>query len=250
MQNPNPFEQHQTPVLHTPMPQTTNPFELVVGHPSVSVPVSVPVPVPVPVSVPVSVPVPVSPCVGQRQIQSHSTFPPQQQFVPLQPFQSQHVPPPPTSSVQYVANGRNERFYFKKMLGQGHFGVVYLVQDFFDMEFVLKALKPESGTKAQVEQEWLKEIQLLSALQHPNIVSIYDYFVFNDLFYLVMERAHGNLREYVGSTGKMSTNDAIELSRQILSALNYMHSRNVIHRDLHVDNVLYILPEGLEIQPG
>lgn len=40
----------------------------------------------------------------------------------------------------------------------------------------------------------------------------------------------------------MTTNDAVELARQTLSALNYMHSKDVLHRDLHVDNVLYMGP--------
>lgn len=49
----------------------------------------------------------------------------------------------------------------------------------------------------------------------------------------------------------MTTNDGIELARQILSALNYMHSQDVIHRDLHVDNVLYLEPEGSQqVQSG
>ena len=57
-----------------------------------------------------------------------------------------------------------------------------------------------------------------------------------------MERASGSLRDYVKVQGPLSGPDVVNLGGQILSGLNHIHIRNIIHRDLHVDNVLYAPP--------
>jgi len=84
-----------------------------------------------------------------------------------------------------------------------------------------------------------KETQLLTQLNHPSIIRIFDAFVYNDYYYLAMEKARGSLRNLVTKRGPMALLNLRLVSSQLLSGLNYIHAKNIIHRDLHVDNILY-----------
>jgi len=125
---------------------------------------------------------------------------------------------------------------WSKFIGEGSFGVVYSCQDLFGQEYILKCLKNFSA----VEADWNKEQNILFSLFHPNIIRIFDAFQFEDYYYLVMEKADGDLRSYLAKNGKLSSAEVIHIGAQIFSALAHIHSQNVIHRDLHIDNILYL----------
>lgn len=116
--------------------------------------------------------------------------------------------------------------------------MAYICHDAFGQEFVLKCLKTNRDPEA-IEADWEKEKEMLYGLSHPNIINLYDAFVHDNYYYLVMEKADGDLREFLSKIGKLPNNKVIEIGGQILSAVNHIHSKNIIHRDLHVDNILY-----------
>ena len=87
--------------------------------------------------------------------------------------------------------------------------------------------------------QFLVEIRTLRSLQHPNIIELYDVYISDDRIYIVMElMSGGELFDYVVQKGTLTEEEASRIVRKVTSALVYMHSRNVIHRDMKPENLL------------
>ena len=83
------------------------------------------------------------------------------------------------------------------------------------------------------------EILTLRSLHHPNIVSIYDFYITDDKIYIVMELMEGGeLFDYVVKKGTLTEDEASEIVRKVISAVVYMHQKNIIHRDLKPENLM------------
>jgi len=139
---------------------------------------------------------------------------------------------------QLVYNARKSVYYVGAKLGQGNFGIIHNATDGFGRDFVIKVLKT-NRSQAEARDDWAKETKFLYSLSHPNIIQLYDSFEYGNLYYMVMERASGNMRAYVKEKGPMPGPDVIDCAGQILSGLEHIHVRDIIHRDLHIDNILY-----------
>jgi serine/threonine-protein kinase len=124
-----------------------------------------------------------------------------------------------------------------ELIGDGQYGSVYECVGPFDQRFALKMLRPANKPYQVVKEEWSREMLRLESFRHPNIVYIHDAFENNSLFYLALERCDTSLRAMF--TG-MPFQDAllVELSRQLLMTLQYLHDNAVVHSDLHAGNVL------------
>jgi len=131
-------------------------------------------------------------------------------------------------------------------LAEGNYGLVYSCHDSFGQEFILKALK-NKRTPEEIVADWQNERELLFALSHPNIVRIFDAFVFENYHYFVMEKADGDLRGYLSFHKKLDPPQVVDIGLQLLSGLAHIHSQNIIHRDLHKDNILYFENSGKKL---
>lgn len=122
------------------------------------------------------------------------------------------------------------------LIGDGQYGSVYECVGPFDQPYALKMLRPANKPYQVVKDEWSREMLRLESFRHPNIVYIHDAFENNFLFYLALERCDTSLRPLLGAP----LNDAlfIELSRQLLMTLQYLHDNGIVHSDLHAGNVL------------
>lgn len=106
-------------------------------------------------------------------------------------------------------------------------------------EVAIKEVLPEFTADLEIRYRSQKEIEYLCRLQHPGIVKIYDSFLFDERFYIVMELVHGlDLEHYVKSRGPLDEQRAADIMVKTLSVLQYVHSRHIIHRDIKPSNIM------------
>jgi eukaryotic-like serine/threonine-protein kinase len=122
------------------------------------------------------------------------------------------------------------------LIGDGQYGSVYECVGPFDQRYALKMLRPANKPYQVVKDEWSREMLRLESFRHPNIVYIHDAFENNFLFYLALERCDTSLRALLGRP--LAPGLVIELARQLLMTLQYLHDNAVVHSDLHAGNVL------------
>jgi serine/threonine protein kinase len=133
-----------------------------------------------------------------------------------------------------------QRFDIIKKLGQGTFGKVQLgINKETGQEVAIKTIK-----KSKIESEAdlvriRREIQIMSSVQHPNIIHIYEVFENREKMVLVMEyAAGGELYDYLSERKILSEEEARRIFRQIATACYYCHKHKICHRDLKLENIL------------
>ena len=124
-------------------------------------------------------------------------------------------------------------------LGRGGMGVVYKArQPRLNRLVALKLLAPEKGRDPQFAERFEGEAKALAQLNHPDIVTVYDFGETNGLYYLLMEFVDGvNLRQLMRSQ-KITPEQALAIVPRICEALQYAHDRGIVHRDIKPENIL------------
>jgi serine/threonine-protein kinase len=132
------------------------------------------------------------------------------------------------------------RYRIQRKLGAGGMADVYLAEDQeLGRRVAIKILNGRHANDDQFIERFRREAKNAAALNHPNIVSIYDRGEAEDTYYIAMEFLDGRtLKELVVSRGAAPINVAIEYARQILSALRFAHRHGIVHRDIKPHNVL------------
>jgi len=129
-------------------------------------------------------------------------------------------------------------------LGSGSFGKTVLLQDpFIDELFVAKKYEPEYEEDQQrFFKNFLDEIKILYKLNHRNIVRIYNYYAYENIFagYILMEYIEGkNIGEFVTDyTGVFDNVSLDEVFAQLIDGFSYIEEHGVIHRDIREGNIL------------
>ena len=124
---------------------------------------------------------------------------------------------------------------------EGGMGAIYKVRHRLLNELrVIKVMRPEVAQSSEQRKRFLREAQTATRLRHTNIVAFHDFFIDDeDTAYMVMEYIEGiNLRDLVRECGPFPISLALDLSRQCLSAFEYLHKKGVIHRDVSPDNIM------------
>ncbi|MDB4964091.1 MAG: serine/threonine protein kinase [Myxococcales bacterium] len=126
------------------------------------------------------------------------------------------------------------------VLGQGGMSVVFLGKHkLTNQEVALKILPPELAAHSQVKSRFLEEAKALAALDHPNIVHLYNFGQENGYFVLAMQFVQGRTWERIILENKrMDWRASLKVTIDVLRALEYAHGRGVVHRDMKPSNVL------------
>jgi serine/threonine protein kinase len=124
-------------------------------------------------------------------------------------------------------------------LGRGGMGVVYKARQKTLNRFVaLKLLAPERVRDAKFAERFTREAQALAALNHPNIVTIYDFGQAGGFYFLLMEFVDGlNLRQLLRAR-KFTPEEALAIVPPLCDALQFAHDRGIVHRDIKPENLL------------
>jgi NIMA (never in mitosis gene a)-related kinase 8 len=127
-----------------------------------------------------------------------------------------------------------------KVVGRGSFGVAILYERIQDQRMVvLKQINLGDLTESE-KRLAMNEVDIFSKLHHPHIIRYLGNFIRNNILLIEMEYADGGtLAQVLSETGeqKFAERYVLNIFEQITSAINYMHSQNILHRDLKTANV-------------
>jgi tetratricopeptide (TPR) repeat protein len=131
------------------------------------------------------------------------------------------------------------RYAIEGELGRGGMALVFRARDLrHDRLVALKVVRPELASVVGRER-FLREIQVAAKLQHANIVPVHDSGEADNTLYYVMPYVEGeSLGARLRREGQLPIDDALEIARDVASALSYAHDRNIVHRDIKPENIL------------
>jgi TolB-like protein/Tfp pilus assembly protein PilF/tRNA A-37 threonylcarbamoyl transferase component Bud32 len=140
---------------------------------------------------------------------------------------------------EQLAAALGERYRVERELGRGGMAVVFLAEDLkHHRRVAIKLLKPELSVVLGSER-FLREIDIAAALQHPHILPLYDSGQVDGLLYYVMPFAEGeSLRQRLTREPQLPLDAALQITREVGSALQYAHEHGVIHRDIKPENIM------------
>jgi tetratricopeptide (TPR) repeat protein/tRNA A-37 threonylcarbamoyl transferase component Bud32 len=141
--------------------------------------------------------------------------------------------------LERIRQAISPKYGIERELGRGGMATVFLARDVaHNRPVAIKVLHSELGTGFSTER-FLREIRLLAALQHPNILPLYDSGEFEGVPYFVMPFVSGeSLRDRLKRDGKLPAPLAIRMICEAANALDYAHRQGVIHRDIKPENIL------------
>ena len=148
-----------------------------------------------------------------------------------------------TTIIPRLQSALPEHYRVEREAGRGGMATVFLAQDEkHDRQVALKVLHPELAATLGPER-FLREIRVAARLNHPHIVPLHDSGKAGELLYYVMPFVQGeSLRQRLAREGRLALDDALNIAREVASALDYAHRQQIVHRDIKPENVM--LHEG------
>ncbi|MBT9330768.1 serine/threonine-protein kinase [Paracidobacterium acidisoli] len=152
------------------------------------------------------------------------------------------------AGMEIEAGQRVGDYEIIRRIGAGGLGVVYEVHHVVSRRAeAMKILLPNQAGSAEAPERFLREIQLLAGLDHPNIARLNNAFYFKDQLVMVMELVAGETLRHLAAARPVPLPKIVEYAAQVLSALDYAHARGVIHRDIKPANVMVGREERLKL---
>jgi serine/threonine-protein kinase len=149
-------------------------------------------------------------------------------------------------------------YRIEERIGRGGMGVVYRAQHLnLQRRAAIKIIAPDLAESEGFRERFTREARIAAALQHPNIVTVYDAGEVDGMLYLAMQFIQGeDLAAILRRDGRLRPYRAIDVCRQVASALDAAHAMGLIHRDVKPANVLiegrnaFLTDFGLTKQAG
>ena len=132
------------------------------------------------------------------------------------------------------------RYKILDIIGGGGMANVYLAHDIIlDRDVAIKILRLDFANDEEFIRRFRREAQNATSLVHPNIVSIYDVGEEDSIYYIVMEYVKGQtLKQYIQQHSPVPVETALDIMRQLTSAIAHAHQNHIIHRDIKPQNIL------------
>jgi tRNA A-37 threonylcarbamoyl transferase component Bud32 len=160
----------------------------------------------------------------------HSPAPADPVRSPFRPF----VPPAPAELARHFPH-----LEILELVGQGGMGAVYKArQTKLDRLVAVKVLPPEVARDPAFAERFTREARSLARLNHPHIVSIFDFGESEGLYSFTMEFVDGKSVRELLQAGELTVAEALRIVPQVCEALQYAHDEGVVHRDIKPENIL------------
>uniref|UniRef100_A0A8C9YG45 MAP/microtubule affinity-regulating kinase 3 n=1 Tax=Sander lucioperca TaxID=283035 RepID=A0A8C9YG45_SANLU len=135
-----------------------------------------------------------------------------------------------------------------KTIGKGNFAKVKLARHILTGKEVAIKIIDKTQLNPTSLQKLFREVRIMKGLNHPNIVQLFEVIETDKTLYLIMEYASGGeVFDYLVSHGRMKEVEARAKFRQIVSAVHYCHTKNIVHRDLKAENLLLDADANIKI---
>ena len=146
-----------------------------------------------------------------------------------------------SASTPLSSSGKQGRYEISGTLGRGGMGIVYKAQDtVLDRTVAFKVLPDTLKENPQALKNFLREAKSAAALNHPNIVTVFDAGEQDGVYYIAMEYVDGNtLKDIVKHRGKISAGGIVHVLAQLSEALAYAHDKKIVHRDIKTANAMW-----------
>lgn len=134
----------------------------------------------------------------------------------------------------------NDRYKIVELIGRGGMAFVYKAIDLkLNREVAVKVLREEYTENEQFIKKFDRESQAAAGLSHPNIVSVFDVGVQDNIYYIIMEYVDGTtLKQYLNKKGTLDYVEATQYILEVAGALKCAHEHKIIHRDIKPHNIL------------
>ena len=133
-------------------------------------------------------------------------------------------------------------YKFKEVLGGGHFGTVrvaYKRKEEPRRYYAIKSISKKNLSPSDLE-DLIKEVDIISGLDHPVIIDFYETYQDEFFFHIVMELCKGKeVFQKIASEGKIEEKKVAIVINKVLNAIAYCHSRGITHRDIKPENILF-----------
>ena len=141
------------------------------------------------------------------------------------------------------------RYEIVSFIGAGGMGQVYRARDVqLARDVAIKVLPTASAGRPDIVARFHQEARALGLLNHPNLVTVFDFGTHGDSFYIVLELLEGEtLRERLRQSGPFAQRRAVQFAIQIARGMKVAHDRGIIHRDLKPENIFLTRGGGLKI---
>jgi MAP/microtubule affinity-regulating kinase len=125
------------------------------------------------------------------------------------------------------------QYIIKEQISVGSYGVCHLAEDIIKGDVCCVKIVRNSGSAKS-------EINILSKISHPNVVTLLDAYERDDYIFIFMELCDGiTLLDFINLHGKFSEENAKYIFEQIVFALDYLHSMGISHGDIKLENIMY-----------
>ncbi|MBS3908654.1 MAG: Stk1 family PASTA domain-containing Ser/Thr kinase [Actinobacteria bacterium] len=143
----------------------------------------------------------------------------------------------------------NDRYQIIAKIGSGGMADVYKAMDsVLERPVAIKVLHRHFAEDEDFVTRFRREAQAAANLNHPNIVSIYDWGSQNSTYFIVMELLEGeSLKQHIRSKGVVGLREAMEITKKVLSALSFAHRNDIIHRDIKPHNIIITKDDEVKV---
>src|SRR5436309_2982977 len=140
------------------------------------------------------------------------------------------------------------KFELHELIGEGAMGVVWKAYDSVIRRYVALKLRSRAGRSTDAQDRFMREARAAGALQHPNIVTIYDLGESDSQLFIAMELVDGrDLSSLIVRQEPLALERKLDIAIEVLQGLSYAHGRGVIHRDIKPSNVRIASDGSLKI---